>query len=86
MPRVPSLSPGTVVVEKLLSSMGNMVCKRSRLKDNVKRTTRDVVEQVPMDSPIYVDTQCFIEKDMKITWQEIKDIFVASFKEDLEDQ
>lgn len=35
---------------------------------------------------IYADKQLFIEKDMKFTWKEIKDIFVGSFKEDLEDQ
>ena len=32
-----------------------------------------------MNLPIYADTQLFIEKDMKITWQEIKDIFLSSF-------
>jgi len=39
-----------------------------------------------MNFPVYADTQLFIEKDMNITWQEIKDIFAGSFKEDLEDQ
>lgn len=38
-----------------------------------------------MNLPIYADTKLAIEKDMKITWQEIKNIFVGSFKEDLED-
>ena len=44
-----------------------------------------MVEYVPMKLPIYVDTQLFVEKDMKMTWPEIKDIFSYSFKEDLED-
>ena len=45
-----------------------------------------MVEHVPINFPIYADTQLFIDKDMKITWQEIKDIFVGNFKEDLEDR
>ena len=39
-----------------------------------------------MNLPVYAGTQLFIEKDIKITWQEIKDIFVGSFKEYLEDR
>ena len=39
-----------------------------------------------MNLPIYADTQLFIEKNMNITWQEIKDIFAGNFKDDLEDQ
>lgn len=38
-----------------------------------------------MKFPVYANTQSFIEKDMKITWQEIKDTFVDSFQEYLED-
>ena len=38
-----------------------------------------------MNLPIYADTQLFLEKHMKITLQEIKDIFAGSFKEDMED-
>lgn len=39
-----------------------------------------------MNLPIYVDMKLFVEKEMTITWQEIKGIFLGSFKEDLEDQ
>jgi len=51
----------------------------------VESNIGDVVEQVAIKFPIYANTQLFIEKDMKITWQEIKDIFASNFKEDLED-
>jgi len=39
-----------------------------------------------MNLPIYADMKLFVEKEMMITWQEIKDIFAGSFKEDLEDR
>lgn len=35
-----------------------------------------------MNLPVYEDMYLFIEKDMKITWKEIKDIFQSTFKED----
>lgn len=41
-----------------------------------------MVEQVPMNFLVSTDTQLIVEKDMKITWQNIKDIFIGNFKED----
>lgn len=55
-------------------------------RDTVESSIGDVVEQVLMNLPIYAHTQLLIENDMKITWQEIKDIFASSFKEDMEDR
>lgn len=63
-----------------------MVSKRARSKDTMESSIGDVFEQVPMKFPVYADMQLFVEKDMKITWQEIKVIFLGSFKEDLEDR
>lgn len=62
-----------------------MVSKRDGSKDTVESSTRDVVEHVSMNLPIYAKTQLFIEKDMKLTWKKIKDIFTGSFKEYMED-
>jgi len=36
--------------------------------------------------PVYTDRHMFIEKDIKIAWQEIKTILVDNFEENLEDQ
>lgn len=81
-----SLSPGTTVVEYLFSSTGNMASKKVASKDTIESNTGDVVEYVSRKFSVYEETQLFIEKDMNITWQEIKNIFVDNFKEDLEDQ
>jgi len=62
-----------------------MVSKRVGSKDIIEINTADVVEQVPINLPVYAYMELFIEKDMKITWQVIKDIFGGTFKEDLED-
>ncbi len=45
-----------------------------------------MVEQVLVSLLVYADTHLFIEKGMKLTWQEIEDIFAGDFKEDLEDR
>lgn len=79
------MSPCTTFFEKLFIIIGNISSKKYASKDIVKRSTGDVVEQVSMNLPIYAETQPFIEKVMKITWQEIKDIFGGNFKEYLED-
>ncbi len=63
-----------------------MVSKRDRSKDTIESSTGDVVEHVQMNLPIYANTQLFVEKDMKITWKEINDIFAGTFKEYLEDR
>ena len=81
-----SSSPSATVVEKLFSSIGNMDCKRASSKDTIERSTGDVVEEVLMNFLTYANTKKSIEKDMKLTWQEIKDIFAWSFKEYLQDQ
>ena len=62
-----------------------MASKKDASNDIVESNIGDVVEHVSMNLLIYVDTWLFLEKDMNITWQEIKDIFTGYFKEDIED-
>jgi len=62
-----------------------MASKREGSNDTVESTTRDVVEQVYMSLPIYEDTNFFIDKEIKIKWQDINDIFSGTFEENMED-
>jgi len=48
-----------------------MASKRDGSKGTVESSTGDVVEQGPMTLAVYTDTHLFIEKDIKITWQDI---------------
>lgn len=68
-----TLSLGTSVIEHSLSCIAIMVSKKDGSNNIVESNTGDMVEQVPMNLPIYAYTQLFAEKDMKITWQETKD-------------
>ena len=61
-----SLSLGTRVVEKLSIITGNIDSKRAASKDFIESNTRDGVQQVSVSLPIYLDTQLFIEKGMKL--------------------
>jgi len=63
-----------------------MASKRVASKDNVKSSTSEAVDQMSVNLLVYAETQIFIEKGMKLTWQEIKDIFARDFKGYLEDQ
>ncbi len=62
-----------------------MASKRAGSKEIVESSTRDVVEQVTMSLPIYANTHIVIEKDIKITWQDINTVFGRNFEENLED-
>jgi len=83
---VSSRPPGTISIKYLLSSTCNMASKRVGSKDIVESSTGDVVEQLSMSLPIYANKHMFIEKDIKITWQDINNIFAGSFEDNLEDQ
>jgi len=63
-----------------------MASKRVGSKDIIESTTGDVVEKVSMSLPIYEDTKLFIDKEIKITWKDINDIFLGTFEENLEDR
>lgn len=36
--------------------------------------------------PIYEDTKLFLDKDIKLKWQEVNEAFAGTFREDLEDR
>lgn len=62
-----------------------MESKRASWKETVESSIGEAVEQISFDLPVYINTQLFIEKGTKLTWQQIKDTFVEDFKEYLED-
>lgn len=68
-----------------LSSTGTMASKRVGSKDIVESATGDVIEQVSMSLPIYEDTKLFIDKDIRMKWHNIKDTFLGTFEENMED-
>ena len=39
-----------------------------------------------MSLPIYEDTKLFIDKDIKMKWQDINDTFLGTFEENMEDR
>lgn len=63
-----------------------MASNRDASKDTIESSIGESFEQVLVNLPVYEDTQLFIKKGMKFTWQKIKDTFAEDFKEDLEDQ
>jgi len=63
-----------------------MDSKRSESKDTIESATRDMVEQVSMSLLVYEDTNMFLDKDIKVKWQDINDIFSGTFEENLEDR
>lgn len=79
-----ALSLGIISVHHTLSSTSTMASKRTGLKDTIDSTTGDVVDQVSMSFPIYKDTKLFIDNEIKITWQNINNIFSGTFKNNLE--
>lgn len=79
------MSPSITGVHQSLSSTCTMASKRAGSKDTIKSTIGDVVEQVSMSLPIYEDIKLFIEKEIKIKWQDINDIFLGTFEENMED-
>lgn len=62
-----------------LCSIGTMTSKRAGSKDTVGDETRDVVEHVSMVLPIYEDTKIFIDRDIKMKWNDTNDTFLATF-------
>lgn len=55
---------------------------------NLTEMDQKIVESSIQDVglPVYIDTHMFIEKVVKITWQDINTIFIGSFEEHLEDR
>lgn len=63
-----------------------MASKRVGSKGTIESTSWDVVKQVYMNLPIYEDTKLFIDKEIKIKWQDINDIISDTFEENLENR
>lgn len=52
----------------------------------IERNIGETIEQTPIDSSIYADTQLFIEKESTLTWQQVNESLSAkSLEADLED-
>jgi len=45
-----------------------MVPKRVASRETIESSIEEVVEQVPVNFPIYVDTQLLIEKESMLPW------------------
>ena len=79
------LSPGIRGVHQSLISTCTMASKRAGSKVTIKSVTRDVVKQVSMRLLIYEDMKMFIDKEIKMKWQEINEIFSCTFDDNMED-
>ena len=80
------MSPSITGVRSYLNSSGTMASKRAGSKDNIESAIGDAFKQVSMSLPIYEDIKMFIDKEIKITRQDINDIFSSTFNENLEDR
>jgi len=80
-----ALSLDLVVLHPPLSSTGSMVSKRLGLKDTGGSTTREAVERVSTSLLIYEDTKLIVDKDIKLKWKEVNDVFASTLGEDLGD-
>lgn len=81
-----SLTSSITNVHESLHSTCTMDSKRAWSKDTIKSAIGDMFEQMSMSLPIYEETKFFIDKDIKIEWQDINDIFSCTFEENLEDR
>ena len=62
-----------------------MVSKRTRSQDTDGVMVGTTVEQVSSSIPIYEDTKLYLDKDIKLKWQEVNEAFIGTFWEDLKD-
>lgn len=62
-----------------------MSSKRIGSEDTDGNVARAVAEQVSSSLPIYKDTKLYLDKDVKLKWQEVNEKFVGTFGEHLED-
>lgn len=52
-----------------------MESKRVVSKYTTKRSIGEAVEQTLVDFPVYADAQLFVEKDLDLTWHNVKEAF-----------
>lgn len=63
-----------------------MASKRIGSQDTNGIAAGAVAEQVSSGFPIYEDTKLYLDKDIKLKWQEVNETFIGTFGEDLEDR
>lgn len=80
-----ALSPNLVGIHPPLSILGSMISKGAGSKETNGNSTGAVVERVSIIMFIYEDTKLIMDKDIKLKWQEVNDVFVGIFGEYLED-
>ena len=68
-----SMSLGIIGVHLSLKNTSTMDFKRADSKDIVESTKGFAAKQVSMSFPIYEDIKLFIEKDIKMIWQQHHD-------------
>jgi hypothetical protein len=64
----------------------SMASKRTGSQDTDGIAAGAAVEQVSSSLPIYEDTKLYLDKDIKLKWQEVNETFTGTFGEDLEDR
>lgn len=62
-----------------------MASKIAQSKETVEIATRDVVEKLSMSLTIYEDTNLVKDREIKMKWQDINDMFSSTFEENPED-
>lgn len=63
----------------------SMASKRTGSEDNDGNAARAIVEKVSSSLSIYEDTKLYLDKGIKLKWQEINETFVGTFMEHLKD-
>ena len=63
-----------------------MSSKRTGSEDTDGVAARTTVEQVSSSMPIFEDTKLYIDKDIKMKWQEVNETFAGTYGEYLEDR
>lgn len=64
----------------------SMASKRTGSQNTIGMATGATTEQVSSGLPIYEDTQLYLDKDIKLKWQEVNETFACNFREYLEDR
>lgn len=65
-----AMSTGITGVRLSLNNTSTMAFKRAESKDTVESTTGVAAKQVSMRFPTYEDIKLFLDKEIKIIWQQ----------------
>ena len=64
----------------------SMASKREGSQDTDGVAAGTTVEHVSSRMPIYEDAKLYLDKDIKLKWQEVNETFAGTFGEHLEDR